>query len=445
MGALDRLQILATFLEARRAGREPDRSRLEARQARLWARLSRHVLPRSPFYAPLAGKPLEAFPVIDKAGWMGAFDEINTAGVRLETALALAEAAERDRGFSRTLNGLAVGLSTGTSGRRGVFLAGPAERRRWAGVVLAAFLPEPLFRRRRTAFFLRADSPLYHAVEGSGRVALSFFDLLEPLERHQAELEAFDPHILAAPAQVLRRLAGEKLAGRLPIAAPERVISFAEVLDPDDRRRIEHAFGPPLHEAYQATEGVIALTCERGRLHLNEAWMHIEPEWLDRDAGRFRPIVTDLTRSAQPVVRYRLDDILTLAPEPCACGRAALTLDAVEGRCDDICLLLDAKGREVPVFPDFITRAVLGAHGDIEDFRVVQTRPGAWEVSVEPGRQDLETAVAGAIGRLAERLGAEAPQVSFHPVEPDPGQKRRRVRVVIAPAPRPSPAVGYCS
>jgi len=52
-----------------------------------------------------------------------------TAGIRLEGAWKLALTAERMRDFSTTLHGLTVGLSSGTSGSRSVFLASAAERR----------------------------------------------------------------------------------------------------------------------------------------------------------------------------------------------------------------------------------------------------------------------------------------------------------------------------
>lgn len=36
----------------------------------------------------------------------------------------------------------------------------------------------------------------------------------------------------------------------------------------------------------------------------------IEKEWLDET--RFVPIITDLMRTSQPIVRYRLDDVLVI-------------------------------------------------------------------------------------------------------------------------------------
>jgi putative adenylate-forming enzyme len=422
---LDTLDILRWFVIARRLDRENDRARLEARKEKLIGRLMRRVLPRSPYYASLAHGAFSDLPIMDKTRWMAAFDSINTAGVRLSEALDIADRAERTRDFAPTIKGLTVGLSTGTSGRRGVFLVSRSEQRRWAGVMLAKLLHERPFARRRVAFFLRANSRLYEQSGGFRRIAFRFFDMLESWEKLLDDVQAFAPDVLIAPASALRLMAEAEVAGRIALA-PEMTISVAETLHVDDRRLIEHAFGSPPAEVYQATEGALAMTCERGVLHLNEAFVHFEMDWLDRAGRRFAPIVTDLTRATQPIVRYRLDDVLILSETPCPCARAALSIEAVEGRCDDICSLVRADGGVVPAFPDLLVRAVLGASADIADFTLTQSAPGRFEIALRGGVH-AEAEVVAALARLAAHLGALAPAVSFARYAPNDG-KRRRVR-----------------
>ena len=64
-----------------------------------------------------------AFPIINKAIFMANFDTINTVNIKLEEALAVAIKSEENRDFSPTIKGITVGLSSGTSGNRGIFLA----------------------------------------------------------------------------------------------------------------------------------------------------------------------------------------------------------------------------------------------------------------------------------------------------------------------------------
>jgi putative adenylate-forming enzyme len=422
------LDILRWFAVARSLDRETDRARLEARQAKLVGRLARRILPRSPYYAPFAGRAFGDLPLMDKSSWMGAFDAINTVGVRLSEALAIAECAERTRDFAPTVGGVTVGLSTGTSGQRGVFLVSPAEQRRWAGVMIARLLPERPFAQRRVAFLLRANSRLYEQAGGFRRIAFRYFDMLEPWGEVLDRLQAFAPHILIAPAGALRLIAEAQKEGRLALA-PERTVSVAETLHADDRCIIEDAFGAAPAQVYQATEGALAMTCERGALHLNEAFVRFEFDWIDRVNRRVVPIVTDLTRATQPIVRYRLDDVLILAEQPCACGRAAVTIEAVEGRCDDICAFVRADGSETPAFPDMLVRAVLGASSGIADFTLTQRAPGAFEVALRGGA-GAEAGVVAALTAVAERAGAQPPLVTFSLYAAAPAKRRRVQRSI---------------
>lgn len=359
----DLARLLGFYADARFVVPRLSRAALERRQARGVARLVSETLARVPFYRDLAGRPLEDFPPMTKALMMERFDEITTAGITRAAAFELAERAEATRDFSPMIGDVSVGLSTGTSGRRGLFLVSRRERMAWAGVMLGRMLPGGLLTRHRIAFFLRANNRLYESVSGRARIAFSFFDLIEPLEKHWQTLAAFGPTILIAPAQVLRGLA--KLQATKAQLMPERIISVAEVLFDDDRAAIEAAFGRRVDQVYQCTEGFLGYTCREGRLHLNEGYVQIEPEWVDRASGRFLPIVTDLERVTQPIVRYRLDDILTLDGRPCPCGSAERAIAAIEGRADDV-LILPGAGGAVRVYPDFVARAILGVCAGVE-------------------------------------------------------------------------------
>ena len=64
------------------------------------------------------------------------------------------------------LGNITVGLSSGTSGSRGIFLASNIERARWVACVLDRVIGFSL-KKRKVAFFLRANSNLYSAVQSS--------------------------------------------------------------------------------------------------------------------------------------------------------------------------------------------------------------------------------------------------------------------------------------
>lgn len=311
----DTLRLAGQLARTRWLLRFRDRAAFEAWQQRQLRRFLETHLPRSPFYRRYAGLPLSALPTVDKASMLANFDGMNTAGVTLDQATRIGLAAETSRDFAPELDGLTVGLSSGTQGTRGVFLVAPEERTRWAGTMMARALPASLLRRLlvgaqpvKVAFFLRANSNLYTTLS-SRRVDFRFHDLLEGVDSHVPALIGQQPDLLVAPARILGRLAQLALEGALPIK-PGHVISVAEVLEPDDEARIEQAFGMRVHQLYQCTEGFLGYTCGEGVLHLNEEFVHVEPEWLDEERTRFIPIVTDFSRTTQLIVRYRLGDVL---------------------------------------------------------------------------------------------------------------------------------------
>lgn len=382
------------------------RQALERLQQRRFAQLKRRVLRHSPFFAAFGDKPLQAFPIMDKTAFLANFDQINTCGLSLAACQAHALQAEQQRDFATLLNGVAVGLSSGTSGRRGVFLTRPQEQAEWAGYIIAKNLPLK-FRRQRVALLLRSNNALYEASQG---IVLSFrfFDLTLPLAQWQAQLQAYQPDILIAPAQVLGVIA----AARLNIA-PTKIISVAEVLEPDVRQRIEQQFDCVVNEIYQCTEGYLASTCRFGRLHLNEDIVVIEKHWTDKASGRFSPVITDLRRRTLPLVRFKLDDILQLDPSPCPCGSALTALKKIEGRCDDSLWFIDNTEHWQAVFPDLVRRAMMLCSDIISDYRI-QQHGEKLLILLETAQPDIaKQSVTTALQHLAQSQQLRLPELEF--------------------------------
>lgn len=441
------------FLRARRL-RFTSRADLLAWQRRQLRQFLQQRLPQLPYYRSHAShtndtltdanvmQVLAALPVIDKQIMLGDFAAFNCAGVTLEQATGVALAAEHSRDFRPHIDGLTVGLSSGTQGPRGVFLVARREQLRWAGIMLARVLSTRMLgqlllgrRALRVAFFMRANSNLYTTL-ASRRIDFRFYDLLGGLEQHLQALQAQAPDILVAPARMLGRLAALALEGRLQLA-PSKVIAVAEVLEPDDRRRIEQAFGAPVHQLYQCTEGFLAHTCAHGVLHLNEEFVHIEPEWLDAGRSRFVPVVTDFTRSTQHFIRYRLNDVLRVRAEPCACGSAALALAAVEGRCDDILWLTRKDETDIApaaLYPDMIRHAISIAPQALPDYRIEQ-HGEVLHIAVADHAQDSYRGVVQALQAVARRQGLHDPECQRMPFcDTAEHIKRRRIVCVTRPS-----------
>lgn len=429
---LDALTVLGHALrEGRLMFRE--REALEAYQERQIREHMRFVALHSPFTArrfQAAGLTLGGWrelPPSRKADLMANFEDWNTAGIRLADALRVARQAEDSRDFSPALptrrGPVTVGLSTGTSGNQGVFLASRAERLQWAGVVLRRLLPDwpaGLLGGQRIAFFLRAEGGLYRSVQ-SRTLQFQFFDLLRPIPELARALTAFEPTVLVGPPSVLRAVAQAGAQAR-----PRRVVSVAEVLEEDDQTFLEAQFGP-LVQVYQATEGLLALPCLHGQLHLNEAHVHFD--WEDLPGGYVRPIVTDFRRRTQPFLRHRLDDVLKLA-DGCPCGLAARRIERIVGRQDDALRLPAAAGGTVTVWPDFL-RGALGRVTPVQEYRVVQDGKHALTLELDPLTAETQDWAQKELSRALERCGVDvqALQIAVRAWTPAPaGVKRRRVQ-----------------
>ncbi|WP_059412910.1 F390 synthetase-related protein [Cupriavidus basilensis] len=421
-------RLLWAYANAR-LRRHADRAALERHQAAAIDRFARTVLRHSPWFRPYADRPRHTWPLMDKQVMLAHFDEMNTAGLKLQEVLACAMRAEHDRDFSATLGGYSVGLSSGTSGSRGVFVASADERATWAGIMLAKMLPRGLMHRERVALFLRANNRLYSTVR-TPWLSFVFYDLFQPLESLLNRLEAYRPTIIVAPAQVLRAIVLGVHGNRAATLRQCRAVAVAEVLEPLDRALLGEAFAS-VGEVYQATEGFLGATCPHGTMHLNEEFVHIEPQWLDE--SRFVPIITDFTRSTQPIVRYRLDDVLTVRHAACPCGNPARAIERIEGRCDDMLVLPGIDGVERTVFADVCARALAQALPMHADYRLIQTGSTSLALSVDagPGTSICASACRQHLEDVFARLGVATQAIEWTVADRLPNTdfmlKRRRI------------------
>lgn len=399
-----------------------DRKALEEYQERKIAEQLKFITKHSAFYADYKGKSLQEFPMMNKKIMMEHFNELNTVGIDREEALAFAIDSEKKRSFRSTLQNITVGLSSGTSDTRGAFLVSDQEKQQWAGYILSKVLYGSILGRYKVAFFMRANSNLYEAV-GSKNIQFIFFDIYQPMEENINELNRCQPDILVGQPSVLLEICDAIERQKIAIRPP-KVISIAEVLEPQDGERIRRVFGlEVIDQVYQCTEGCLAVTCPHGTIHLNEDIVHIEKEYLDEK--RFIPIITDFTRRSQPIIRYRLNDILVEKQEPCPCGSCLTALEKIEGREDDVFLFERTDGEVVKVFPDFIRRCVLFA-GEVENYRVLQKETGEIQIYLDED-SDMQNRILEEFQHLAADRGFVLPKVQFDIYCYDKGKKLKRI------------------
>lgn len=391
------------------------RSDIEKRQARLWRRLAPAVA-KTPAIAHLAGAPLSAFPVVDAHAMRAQLQAWNSLGLHADAIRAAAQAAEN--GESGEVHpGVFAGFSTGSEGARGVFLSSASERARYIGQSLAKLIPGSILKRRRIGLCLRANNALYRDVENAGPFAFRFIELSMPAQEIARSIEDFAPDIFIAPSHILLALAHLAAEGRFVPPKFERVLFGAEPMGESERQWIGEILGARPDPIYQATEGFLAAACTHGTLHLNEDAIVVELERIDT-SDRYRPIITDLYRTSQPMVRVRLDDLIELQATPCLCASPLRAIHPVEGRVQDVW-----RWKNVTLFPREIEAAIDVAVGPSISWSATAS-PAGVHISIDRG---YAPQAHEALSTLLTQRGA--PQtITLSPLEPQAGPKRRRVR-----------------
>ena len=418
-------KIILTFIKVRYFSKWTSRDKLLEYQVKQVEKHIKFLKENSPYFRTHA--ITEDF-TMNKAFMMENFDGLNTLGVKKDEAMDIALNSEKTRNFNQKYKNISVGLSSGTSGHRGMFITTPEEQGIWAGTILAKMLPKNNIFGHRIAFFLRADNDLYKTIN-SFLISLEYFDTFKDIDEHIERLNKYKPSMVVAPPSLLLILA-KKIEERELNISPKRIISVAEILEKPDEEYIKKQFNLKIiHQIYQATEGFLACTCEYGHLHLNEDLIKFKKKYIDKK--RFYPIITDFRRTSQPFVNYYLNDILVESTEPCECGSILQRIEKIEGRSDDIFKFINMSGKEVVVFPDFIRRTILFVE-DIREYQVFQINNNLLEVAILNITEEQKELIKKEFNKLFTSLEIENIEIKFINYEIDKTKKLKRiVRKVI--------------
>ena len=414
------LKIISTFVKVRYFSKWTSRDKLLKYQEEQVEKHLKFLKENSPY---LKTHQITDDFTMNKAFMMENFDELNTLGVKKDEAMEIALNSEKTRNFSQKYKDISVGLSSGTSGHRGMFITTPEEQGTWAGTILAKMLPKNDIFGHKIAFFLRADNDLYKTIN-SFLISLEYFDTFKDIDEHVERLNKYLPTMIVAPPSLLLVLAKKIEEEKLNIS-PKRLISVAEILEKADEEYIKKQFNLKIiHQIYQATEGFLACTCEYGHLHLNEDLIKFEKQYIDEK--RFYPIITDFRRTSQPFVKYYLNDILVENTEPCQCGSVLQRIEKIEGRSDDIFKFTNKFGKEIVVFPDFIRRTILFVE-NIREYQVFQIDNKLLEVAILNVTDRQKELVKNEFNKLFTSLNIENIEIKFINYEIDKTKKLKRI------------------
>jgi phenylacetate-CoA ligase len=407
--------------------------RIAAHQRDALRRLLRTAIDHSPFHtARLHGVDAERFelsdlaslPIMTKAEMMTAYDDVVTD--RMVTRARVEEHLSRTGWDAEVLDGRYVVMASGgSSGLRGMFtytsdataefLLGcvrPGLARLLA--VLGEMPADPV-----TAAFVGAPAAVHTtrilpSLFSGGLIDVTSIAATDPLESIVQRVNDLQPLLLQGHPTLIRKLAEEKLAGRLRIS-PLGVTTTSESLSPEDRARIDEAFGVGVVDTFGSSEGLmgvsapddpaIVLASDLAIVELVDA----ANRPVEVGTPSAKVLVTCLFNALQPLIRYELTDSFTRLADSPEHGHVRVR---VEGRADD-----EFTFDDVVVHP-IVVRSIMVKTPAVLEYQVRQTTRGIAVSVVAPDGLDagkLESLLTNAL----RDAGLEQPDVDVNTAEPN--------------------------
>ncbi len=329
--------------------------------------------------------PLSCFPTIDKQALLEHFDELVTVPDLKQENLRefdAGEAADRKpyQGKYHVVH------SSGSTGKPGYFVYdGDAWSQMLLGIIRAALwgmsMPQILrllMKRPRIVYIAATDGRYGGAmavgdgIDGVGASQL-YLDIKTPVTEWISQLKAFKPNIVIGYPSAIKILAQLMENGEVSLDA-ERVISCGEPLGTSLRTYLEKIFRTQVVNFYGSSES-LALGVETnpkdGMLLFDD--MNV----IEVENGVM--YLTCLYNYAQPLIRYRLSDRLTLkAPEG---GELPFTRAVgLLGRNEDVLWFEDGRGNREFLHPLAIEGFCIEG---LKDYQFRQTTKDTFEMFAE--------------------------------------------------------------
>jgi phenylacetate-coenzyme A ligase PaaK-like adenylate-forming protein len=272
------------------------------------------------------------------------------------------------------------------------------------------------------------------------RLSLMDDDLVE-------RLAEFRPTHLTAYSSVLHELARQIESSRLDLRPElEQVVNISERLMPQARDHYHEVFGTPVIDSYAMGECLfLTAGCPASPgMHVNADWAILE---VVDEHNRSVPdgkkgakvLITNLANDVQPIIRYEIGDIVTMATKPCGCGSNMPLIAGVDGRDSDM-FWIESKG-DVRPLPPAVFELALSQIVDAREFQIVQEGNMEFRIRLEPllgvklDRQRADRILSEQLEEygLSDQVSVELETVDR--LAPEKGDKFKRI-VSKVPAPK---------
>jgi phenylacetate-coenzyme A ligase PaaK-like adenylate-forming protein len=122
-------------------------------------------------------------------------------------------------------------------------------------------------------------------------------------------------------------------------------------------------------------------------MHINADWAILEVvdeknQPVPTGEKGAKVLVTNLANYAQPIIRYEVGDVVTMATEPCGCGSNMPLIERVEGRDSDVFYIETDKGVR-SLQPAVFDLAILQML-DAREYQLIQEENTRFRILIEP-------------------------------------------------------------
>jgi putative adenylate-forming enzyme len=329
---------------------------------------------------------IKKLPIINKSILMTNFDQINTVGLTLDEVMTVAVEKELNKDYlGYYKDEFVIGLSSGTSGNKGLYITPKSLTERLPFVFLARSGIPLRYLPFKILFMLRVFSQGFNDIN-SPLISLKYLSTMTPVDEIIRNINHGKINVLMAPPSLCRMLL--PVAHRI-VKPLKMIVTYAEVLEKEEKTRLSDVFQCRVIEIYQGSEGQFASACSLGNLHINEDLIVVElldeqlNEVIKPHVAAAHMVVTNLVNRAQPLIRYEMNDLIVL-DDPCPCGSRFRTIEKILGRNDDILYFKKKDGSIQHIFPDLFSRWIITSSENIREYKVIQQDDHSLTILLDP-------------------------------------------------------------
>ena len=264
-----------------------------------------------------------------------------------------------------------------------------------------------------------------------GFLSKKYLSVFDRIENNISKLLEYSPDVIESYPSVLLLIVNTIQDKNIEGLNPRLILSTAELLSQNVRKKINSTFNIELFDQYGSAEfGTFAWECqEHNGYHMDIESVVVEflkngENTSPGEKGEI--VVTGLFNFAMPLIRYSLGDVGSYRIEQCSCGRRLPLMKIIEGRTDDF-LVLPSGTIISPRNVNFLENV-----DGISEYRIIQKKPNKILVQITKGTNFSQKTVSQAKEEIRSGCLGEDIIINVEIVDQIPRDKSGKIKAVVS-------------